>query len=107
MAVRNVQSVGLSITPDYALRYIVRDMGNGVDRIDSASLLPLEQALTEASLPDRRKILLEPGHRLTTLTDYVISDLGYVTDQSRHCILDGVARTIDDYTIEVLCWCKD
>jgi len=90
-----------------ALRYIVRDMGNAVDRIESATMVPLDQAIIEASLPDRMKIVLEPGSRLASLAQLVIEDMGYDTDCSRRCVLDGVARPVDEFALEILCWCKD
>lgn len=102
MQVRKLDSVGLS--RDFALRYIVRDMGNGVDRIELAEPLVLDQALIEASLPGRHKISIDAGSRMASLATIAVQAIGFEPED--HCILDGIARPLDEYSVEVICWCK-
>jgi len=107
MPLRKEEKPRPQLMQECALRYVVRDMGNGVDRVESAAIVPIDHALIEASLPDRMIITLHPGSRLASLSRLVVTQLGYETDKTRPCVLDGVARPVDEYAIEILCWCKD
>jgi len=97
----------LAVRRDCAIRYAVRDMGNGVDRIDAVTIVPLDQALIEASLPDRKNVTVENCPRLSGLADVVIKDMGYTLHDTGQCVLVGFVRPIDDQTIEMMFWCRE
>lgn len=84
-----------------ARRIMVRDMGNGVDRIEMCGFTSLEAAKDECRLPDRTP--------LSYSTDR-LTDICYTAAEppSSHacgdCIQTGAMRGIDDSAFEMLVW---
>ncbi len=89
-----------------ALRYVVRDVGNGVDRLEAYELIPIDQALVETSLPDRTEIYFEPNDRLDDFGKLAFSSLGFECDGDSAGLLKVFARPIDERTLEITLWLK-
>lgn len=83
-----------------ARRVVIRDMGNGVDRIEMAELVPLEAAKDEARLPDRSPILIHSSPRILDACSMASPPSFPCSD----CVQSGCVRAIDEYTIEVIAW---
>lgn len=84
-----------------ARRIVVRDMGNGVDRVVMCTFVTLESARDECQLPDRTPLL----HFSQRLRDICCT----ADDPSSgcscpNCIQNGAIRGIDDITFEILVW---
>lgn len=98
---------GNEVARTHALRFVVRDMGNRVDRIEHASLVPLEDARIEAGLhgwhpiaypyPDR---FYDAGVAACWMLDIDVSGMNKF-------IISAVVRVIDERTIELLSYGKE
>jgi hypothetical protein len=84
-----------------AQRIVVRDMGNGVDRIEVHELIAKRDAKTHFRLPGCVRL------QQSTETRF----LGLIWDANTACIPLGCqacacARAIDDHTVEVFAICR-
>lgn len=82
--------------PMGAARFVVRDMGNSVDRIELIELITVGDASLECSLGGRC-----PLPATSRLLDLCANALGL--DGSRFAPL-GCVRAVDDRVWEVICW---
>ena len=89
-----------------ALRFVVRDLGNGVDRLESYELIPLDQARIETSLPDRTEIYFTQDCRLDDMGKLAFTSMGFDCDRDCAGLLKVFARPIDDRTLELTLWLK-
>lgn len=87
-----------------AIRYIVRDMGNGVDRIEFPTILGIDQAKTESKLEDRASMNFCQNEKYHSLSKWAFTRLGFEVDTSKQCVIDGVVRPLDDNSVEVMYW---
>jgi len=84
-----------------ARRIMVRDMGNGVDRVEMSGFTTLEAAKDECRLPDRTPL----SHSTDRLTDICFTAAEPSAGCSCvDCIQTGAIRGIDDSAFEMLVW---
>lgn len=92
--------VGVCTCSQLARRFVLRDMGNGVDRIEMAELVHLEAAKEECLLPGRSPILLNSCGRLLDACSMASPPSFPCAD----CVQSGSVRSVDEYTIELIAW---
>lgn len=88
-----------------ALRVVVRDMGNGVDRIELAEYIDMDAARSERSLPGRTPVSLPYPDRLLDICKSAARTTGECID-CIGCIPTGHIRAIDERTMEIIIWRK-
>jgi hypothetical protein len=80
---------------------MVRDMGNGVDRIEMSGFTTLDAAKDECRLPDRAPV----SHFSDRLKDICCTAAEpSVSHSCGDCIQTGSIRGIDDTAFEMLVW---
>ena len=84
-----------------ARRFVLRDMGNGVDRIEMPELIPLEAAKEEAGLHGRTALPMQTCMRIV---DACSVALPTGCSDCSDCIQAGFVRAIDEYAIELILW---
>lgn len=88
-----------AVCANLARRFVVRDMGNEVDRIEAFDLIPIEAAKEEAKLPERTPLSLPHSDRIEDI---------FATGCSKvycgNCIPFGFVRPIDDSSFEMMIW---
>lgn len=87
-----------------AVRYIVRDMGNGVDRIEFPTILGIDEAKVESTLKDRVPINFCQNERYYTLSKAAFLRMGFEIHGAGDCLIAGVVRPVDDNAVEVMYW---
>lgn len=88
-----------------ALRFVAQDMGNGVRRLLSSELVPLDQAKAEATHSGRQALQLPPPEWLVDLSFSALESMGIDTDRSSRARMPVVySHPISDDMIELLCW---
>jgi len=87
-----------------AIRYVVRDMGNGVDRVEFPILLGIDQAKIESKLEDRMPMNFCQNERYHTLSKVAFLRMGFEIDGMSGCVIDGVVRPVDENAVEVMYW---
>jgi hypothetical protein len=92
------------ISATTALRFVVRDMGNGVKRLENAYLVPIEQARIESELSDRTPLLFPHPDEVLDFAFEALRSIGVRPDLSPKRIRKLFARAIDDYTVEIVGW---
>lgn len=85
---------------EVARRVILKDMGNGVDRVEVAEVMGLDAARDEAKLPGRVPVNVSDDPRLQDLCD----DL-YLC-HCGECVFCGFLRPVDDSSVELIVWCR-
>jgi hypothetical protein len=93
------------IASTHAVRYMVKDMGNGVLRCYSPSILPIAAARAAACSPDRSAI--DPPNRaaLRNLTLAALASLGIRDVEALRVSPSEIyAKVIDDSTVDILKW---
>lgn len=83
-----------------ARRFVIRDMGNGVERVEMASILSLDAAKEECRLPDRTPIPMHPGVRILDACSVALSP----ALNCSNCVQSGCVSAIDEYAIELIVW---
>lgn len=89
-----------------ALVMVVREMGNGVDRVESARVVPLEHVLPQRQLLDQQEIDLVHNPRLTDLAREAMRSMGYYSTCTSY-VADGFVRFVADDVFEVSVWLLD
>jgi hypothetical protein len=89
-----------------ALRIVVRDMGNGVDRVESSELVSIESARVECSLPDRHPLPFPYPERIRDICSTASLAAGRVLDCLR-CVPVGSVRPVDERSVEMVVWRHD
>lgn len=93
------------LAASYGLRFVTRDMGNGVRRLLSSHLVPLADARAEVQLPGREALAFPPPEWLLDITFAAIESLGISVDRDIRSRASAVfARHIDDSTMELIAW---
>lgn len=87
-----------------AIRYIVRNMGNGVDRIEFPTILGIDQARIESKLEDRTPMNFCQNERYHSLSKRAFLRMGFEIDGMNGCVIDGFVRPVDDNAVEVMYW---
>lgn len=90
----------------FALRMLIQYMGNGVSRLLSCELVPLEAAALECGLPGREAIVFPYPEWVRDLGRQAMVQLGYPELKHGDCVPAGCVRAVDDHTIEVIAWRK-
>lgn len=85
-----------------AYRFIIRELGNSVDRIDGMELIDLETAKTESQLPGRHRMPIPIPLKVKELCE-VATDAG-LCKLCSGCVPTAFSRAIDENTIEVIIW---
>lgn len=86
-----------------ALRVVVRDMGNGVDRVESSEYIDLDGARAEQNLPGRSPLIFPYPDRFRDICEASALSTG------EHVVCDGCMplgyiRAFDEHTIEMVVW---
>lgn len=87
----------------HALVFVVRHMGNGVDRVEMPRLAPIEEVKQERDLPGRSALTLLPGGRMVDLARAAAGSLGLIS-ACHNYVADGFVRSVDDERVEVAAW---
>lgn len=90
----------------HGIRYVVRNMGNGVYRMLSCGLDPIEDLKEEARTGGRYHVPFPPPSWLRDVGVEALRSLGVEPshmDRNR-IVVDAYSRAIDDVTIEVIGW---
>ena len=82
-----------------AARFVVRDMGNGVDKVELSEVIPLECAQADAALCGREPIIATD--RLRDLCGVAIGSPGVWCED---CPIQGFVRALADNTFEAVSW---
>lgn len=96
---------GLSLSP--ALRIVLRDMGNCVDRIELAEVISVESVREEAKLPGRLPVDISGHPRLRDICMTAVHLTGCGPIVCDDCVPTGSIRAVDEYTVEILAWRRD
>ena len=89
----------------HGIRFVVQDMGNGVRRVRSPQLLPIEEAKAEAAMPGRVPVHFPPPIWLIDLGFTALESIGIPVDRNNRARTPMIfARDIDDTTVELVCW---
>lgn len=81
-------------------------MGNGVDRIERPSLVPVGEARDLSESGDWAPMMFPHPIRLFEAGLAALDSLGVSTDGVERFVTDAVVRLVDDDTVEVICWRK-
>lgn len=90
----------------YGIRYVVRHMGNGVQRILSSEIVPLEDLKAEARTGSRYQVPFPPPSWIRDIGVCALEAIGIEPsriDRNRITV-EAFIRPIDDTTIEVIGW---
>lgn len=89
------------VLPARAISFVIRDMGNGVDRIEMPDLIDAAAAKVEANLPGRVKLSFPLPVRIADC-------LGVATrlllGRAPYPIKGGCAEVVGDNAIRVIAW---
>lgn len=83
-----------------ARRLIVRDMGNGVDRVELGEFVLLSSAKEESRLPERTSIALTDSPRVRDVVD----DAAMLFGCPETTVVNGFLRQVDEVTLELVVW---
>lgn len=97
---------GQEAASDAALRFVVRDMGNGVDRILSAEIVPGTKVLMEEAHADRIRLAHHYPTRISELCVEAWAAMGILPELSRSFAGDAWVMALDDHTVEVVSYRK-
>lgn len=95
-----------SISLTHGIRYVVRDMGNGVHRVLSSEMVPLDALKAEANTGGRYHVPFPPPSWLRDIGIAALEATGVEpspTPRNRIAV-EVFIRPIDDDTIEVIGW---
>lgn len=95
-----------ALTLTHAVRMVVQDMGNGVDRVVHASFIPLEDAHVEAKMDGREPMMFPYPERFRGLLRDSVRAMGMCPVNKEGMVLEAFARCIDERTIEIVTWCR-
>jgi hypothetical protein len=87
-----------------AMRYVVQQLPNGVDRLVSAALLDVPDAIAESKLSDREPLAFPHPPRLVDVGLMAAATFGYCPEELQHWICGACVRPLADDMIEVLVW---
>ena len=90
--------------PAFALKFVARDMGNGVTRLETASLVAFQDAQTEAALPDRMKVPYPGPTAIADMAEEALHALGVDTSRCGCHVRKTYVRAIDDHAYEAIVW---
>lgn len=90
------------ITRTHGIRFVVQDMGNGVDRLVDASLIPRREAIDERDHDGREKISHPYPKRINDMRFDAWRSLGVSTGLIPTFRCEGWVRAIDERTYEVV-----
>lgn len=93
----------ISACANRALRVVVREMGNDVDRIEFAEFIPVEHARGECSLPGRVPFGFPYPARFLDICTHAATFAGEFVDCDG-CVQLGSVRSVDERTIEIIVW---
>ncbi|HJV52773.1 MAG TPA: hypothetical protein VJ652_15000 [Noviherbaspirillum sp.] len=85
-----------------AIRFVVRCLPNGVERLLGVELVPLVEAKAESGMSGRHPLLFPCSVRMTDMMRQAFEALGAVDESGLSCC--GFTRAIDEETIEVVGW---
>lgn len=95
---------GGNALPAHAIKFIVQDMGNGVDRVVSASLIPVDEAEVEATHQDWVPLNSPHPARYFSLGAAAAASLGADPSGATPYDCTGFVRTLSDRMVEIICW---
>lgn len=95
-----------SISLTHGIRYVVRHMGNGVHRILSSEMVPLEELRAEAKTGGRYQVPFPPPSWMRDIGVAALEAIGIEPSpiQRNRVTVEAFIRPIDDATIEVIGW---
>ena len=88
-----------AVCAQLARRFIVREMGNGVDRVEAFDLMSIDAAKEEGKLPERSPLPLPHSDRIED-----IFASGCAKVYCGNCIPCGFVRPLDDASFEMMIW---
>lgn len=90
----------------HGIRYVVRHMGNGVYRLLSCGLDPIEALKEEARTGGRYHLPFPPPSWLRDVGVAALESIGIKPSEMdrNRIVVDAYVRPIDDETIEVIGW---
>jgi hypothetical protein len=91
---------------EMALVMVFRHMGNGVDRVEMARMVPAEEVVPEMAVPGRLRVEFRPGTLLADLSGACFKSLGFPA-RTPHQIQDGFVRALGDDLVELSTWLVD
>jgi hypothetical protein len=90
-------------THTHGLRFRMRDMGNGVQRIEAADLLPIEQSKDEAERGEWMKLALPFPQTINDMLWACVEHLG-LHDRNRKWVPTAYVRALSGQCVEALVW---
>jgi hypothetical protein len=103
IAVGRASSPGIILRAN-AFRLIIREMGNGVDRIDGAICLPRDEAVAGACLDGAERLPHPLRGRLLDLVLRGAGMIGVAAGDLARPLIGGYARPLADGRLEVTAW---
>jgi hypothetical protein len=90
----------------HALKLIVRNMGNGVDRLLHASVITLAEARIEAALDGREPMCFPYPERFFEMGGAALVLLGIAPSMACSTVCEACVRMLDDNTVEIVSWLR-
>ena len=92
------------VLEEVAIRMVIRDMGNGVDRVEALEVIPFHVGVAEKDLQGREPLPLPHPPELMDMCEQAAIAMG-VAEEAKECVPDGFVRAIDERTMEFVVWC--
>jgi hypothetical protein len=87
-----------------ALLMLIRDMGNGVDRLESSTVVPMADAKFMGGLAGWVPLALDREPRLRDMVIAAFTLMGLAGALLGNYIAEGAARAVGDHQVEIVTW---
>lgn len=87
-----------------ALVMLIRDMGNGVDRLESSAVVPIAEALVMGGLAGWVPLPIENEPRFHDMAVAAFTLMGLAGALLGNYVAEGFARAVGDHHLEIVTW---
>lgn len=105
MAARKADVADLAQT--HAVRFRVRDMTNGVTRVESPSLVLIDEARELSDSGEWAPMMFPHPKGMFDAGMVALEALGISAEAARQFVCEAIVRAVDEDVVEVVCWSKN
>lgn len=87
-----------------ALSMRLRDMGNGVDRIESGARIPFDRAVAGADAPGCEPLPQPTPTRIKDAVLQVLGSVGISAPPSAELLIEGYLRPVCERSVDLVAW---